>query len=151
MPRMLNGQGACESPSRGLHTPEQLRNYRWCLSILVGRWPYRVLGGKRCTQIVRDDCTFTGFISETEVGRGQRVRIVPSGGASRRHAIRRHGCVIRQQWGVFRVKFSKICCKRDIKQEITAADSPRYNDVAERSLALIDDAAFDACIQVTEL
>ena len=41
----------------------------------------------------------------------------------------------------------KLCRKRGIKQEFTPADSPRYNDVAERALALINDTALAARIQ----
>ena len=41
----------------------------------------------------------------------------------------------------------KLCRKRGIKQESTPADSPKYNSVAERALALISDTALAARIQ----
>ena len=43
--------------------------------------------------------------------------------------------------------FGKLCRKRGIKQEIMLADSPKYNGIAERSLALINDTALAAHIQ----
>ena len=47
--------------------------------------------------------------------------------------------------------FGKLCRKRGIKQEFTPADSPKYNGVAERAPALINDAALAARIQVPAL
>ena len=47
--------------------------------------------------------------------------------------------------------FGKLCRKRDIKQEFTPADSPKYNGVAERALALINDTALPARIQAPVL
>ena len=49
-------------------------------------------------------------------------------------------------------KCGKLCRERNIKQEFTtAADSPEYNSVAERELALIESAALAARIQASEL
>ena len=48
-------------------------------------------------------------------------------------------------------KFVKLCRQRNIKQEFTTADSPEYNGVAERGLAIIESAALAARIQGTEL
>ena len=42
--------------------------------------------------------------------------------------------------------FGKLSCKRGIKQEFTPVDSPKYNGVAGRELALINDTAFVARI-----
>ena len=47
--------------------------------------------------------------------------------------------------------FGELCRKRGIKQEFTPADSPKYNGVAERALALINDAALAARLQAPEL
>ena len=48
-------------------------------------------------------------------------------------------------------KFGKLCRERNIKQEFTTADSPEYNGVAKRGLALIESAALAARIQASEL
>ena len=48
-------------------------------------------------------------------------------------------------------KFGKLCRERKIKQEFTTADSPEYNGVAERGLAMIKLAALTARMQVSEL
>ena len=48
-------------------------------------------------------------------------------------------------------KFGKLCRERNIKQEFTTADSPEYNGVAERGLALIESAALAARIKASEL
>ena len=41
-------------------------------------------------------------------------------------------------------KFGKLCRERNIKQEFTTVDSPEYNGVAERGLAMIESAALAA-------
>ena len=43
--------------------------------------------------------------------------------------------------------FGKLCRKRGIKQDFMPAHSPKYNDVAERALALTNDTALAARIQ----
>ena len=48
-------------------------------------------------------------------------------------------------------KFGKLCRERNIKQECTTADSPEYNGVAERGLAMIKSAALAVRIQAPEL
>ena len=48
-------------------------------------------------------------------------------------------------------KFGKLYRERNIKQEFTTADSPEYNGVGERGLALIESAALAARIQASEL
>ena len=48
-------------------------------------------------------------------------------------------------------KFGKLCSERNIKHEFTTADSPEYNGVAERGLALIESAALAARIRASEL
>ena len=48
-------------------------------------------------------------------------------------------------------KFEKFCRERKTKQEFTTADSPEYNGVAERGLAMIESAALAARIQASEL
>ena len=51
----------------------------------------------------------------------------------------------------FGVEFGTLCRKRGIEQEFTPADSPKYNGVAERVLALISDTALAARIQAQVL
>ena len=48
-------------------------------------------------------------------------------------------------------KFGKLWRERKIKQEFTTADSPEYNGVAERGLAMIESAALAARIQASKL
>ena len=48
-------------------------------------------------------------------------------------------------------EFGQLCRERNIKQEFTTADSPEYNGVAERRLAMIESAAPAARIQASEL
>ena len=43
-------------------------------------------------------------------------------------------------------QFGQLCWERNMKQEITTADSPEYNGVAERGLAMIESAALAARI-----
>ena len=43
-------------------------------------------------------------------------------------------------------EFGQLCRERNIKQEFTTADSPEYNGVAERGLAMIESAALAARI-----
>ena len=48
-------------------------------------------------------------------------------------------------------EFGQLCRKRNIRQDLTTADSPEYNGVAERGLALIESAAIAARTQASEL
>ena len=48
-------------------------------------------------------------------------------------------------------EFGELCHKRGIKQEFTPTDSPKYNGVAKRALALINDAALATRIQAPVL
>ena len=48
-------------------------------------------------------------------------------------------------------EFGQLCRERNIKQELTTADSPEYNGVAERGLATIESPALAARIQASEL
>ena len=48
-------------------------------------------------------------------------------------------------------EYRQLCRERNIKQEFTTADSPEYNGVAERGLAMIESAALAARIQASEL
>ena len=47
-------------------------------------------------------------------------------------------------------EFGQLCRERNIKQEFTTADSPEYNGVAERGLAMIESAALAARIQASK-
>ena len=51
----------------------------------------------------------------------------------------------------FEGDFGKLCHKGGIKREFTPADSPKHNGVAERALALMNDAALAARIQAPVL
>ena len=111
------------------------------------------IGGKRYTLIVRDDCTrftrvyffrhksdaasaFKSFLAEVRAdGTPSAVMAVRSDNGRE----------------FFGGAFGELCRKCGIKQEFTPADSPKYNGVAERALALINDAAVAARIQATEL
>ena len=46
-------------------------------------------------------------------------------------------------------KIRKLCRERKIKQEFTTADSPEYNGVTERGLAMIESAALATRIQAS--
>ena len=48
-------------------------------------------------------------------------------------------------------EFGQLCRESNIKQEFTTADSPEYNGVAERGLAMIESAALAVRIQASEL
>ena len=48
-------------------------------------------------------------------------------------------------------EFGGLCWERNIKQELTTADSPEYNGVAERGLAMIESAVLAARIQASKL
>ena len=48
-------------------------------------------------------------------------------------------------------EFETLCRKRGINQEFTPADSPKYNSVAERALALTSDTALAVRIQAQVL
>ena len=52
---------------------------------------------------------------------------------------------------IFGGDFGTLCRKRGIKKEFTQADSSKYNGVAERALALINDASLTARIEAPVL
>ena len=62
--RGVQWQRGYRSPSPGRRTPEQIRSFRGCLLISVGRWPYQVSGENGthllCGVITHDshECTF---------------------------------------------------------------------------------------------
>ncbi|CAM9889479.1 unnamed protein product, partial [Sphacelaria rigidula] len=53
--------------------------------------------------------------------------------------------------GEFSGSFSDLCRERGIRQEYTPADSPEYNGVAERAIAMVEKAAMAARIQAKVL
>ena len=53
--------------------------------------------------------------------------------------------------GEFSGAFSDLCRTRGVRQEYTPADSPEYNGVAERAIAMVEQAAMAARIQAKEL
>ncbi|CAN0027935.1 unnamed protein product, partial [Sphacelaria rigidula] len=53
--------------------------------------------------------------------------------------------------GEFSGSFSDLCRERGIRQEYTPADSPEYNGVAERAIAMVEKAATAARIQAKVL
>ena len=131
-----------------------LSGKRYTLIVRRQKWKtVQSIGGKRCTLIVRDDCTrftrvyclrhksdaasaFKSFLAEVRAdGTPSAVMAVRSDNG-------------RQFFGG---AFGELCRKRGIKQESTPADSSKYNCLAERALGLINDAAVAARIQATEL
>ncbi|CAM9437793.1 unnamed protein product [Pylaiella littoralis] len=120
---------------------------------LSGRMATESIGGKRYTLIVRDDCT-----RFTRVYFLRRKSDATSAFESYLAEVRADGTpsavmAVRSDNGgeFFEGSFGELCRKRGIKQEFTPADSPKYNGVAERGLALINDAAVAARIQATEM
>ena len=120
---------------------------------LNGKITVPSIGGNWHTLIVRDDCTrflrvyfldkksdaasaFESFLAEVQA----------DGPKSAAMAVR-----LDNGGYFFRGNFGKLCRKRGIKLEVTAADSPKYNGVAEQALALINDTALAAHIQAPVL
>ena len=120
---------------------------------LSGPMTVQSIGGKRYTLIVRYECTrftrvcflrhksdaasaFESFLAEVRADGTQSAVMTVRSDNGREF---------------FGGAFGELYRKRDIKQEFTPADSPKYNGVAERALGLINDAAVFARIQVTEL
>ena len=120
---------------------------------LSGKMTVSSIGGKWYTLIVRDDCTrftrvyflrqksdaasaFESFLAEV------RADGIPS-----------EVVIVRSDNGgeFFGGDFGKLCRTRGIKQEFTPADTPKYNGVAERALALMIDAALAARLQAPVL
>ena len=142
-------QSGYGSPSPGRRTDTRADNkFERVFADLSGKMAVPRIGGKRYILIVRDDHTrftrvyilakksdaasaFESFLAEV------RADGTPS-------AVM---CVRSDNGGEFSGgKFGTVCRKRGIKQEFTSADSPKYNGVAERALALISDTALAARI-----
>ena len=138
--------------ARLTHTREDNKLQRVFVD-LSGKITVPSIGGKWYTLIVRDDSTrFTRvhFL-------GKKSDAV-SAFESFLTEVRKDGTLsavmaVRSDNGgeFFGRDFGKLCRKRGIKQEFTPVGSPKYNDVAERVLALINDAAFATRIQAPEL
>ena len=113
---------------------------------LSGKMAVPTIGGNRYTLIVRNDRTrltrvcflakksdaasaFESFLAEVRAdGTPSTVMCVRSDNGGE----------------FFGGEFGTLCRKRGIKQEFTPADSPKYNDVPERTLALISDTVLAA-------
>ena len=111
------------------------------------------IGGKRYTRIVRDDHT-----RSTCVYFLAKKSDAASASESFLAEVRADGtpsaiiCVRSDNGGeLFEGEFGTLCRKRGIKQEFTPSDSPKYNGVAERALALISDTALATRIQAPVL
>ena len=120
---------------------------------LSGKMAVPSTGGKRYTLFVRDDHTrftrvyflakksdaasaFESFLAEVQAdGTPSAVMCVRSDNGAE----------------YFGGEFGTLCRKRGIKQEFTPSDSPKYNGVAERALALTSDTALAARIQAQVL
>ena len=120
---------------------------------LSGKMAAPSIGGKRYTLIVRDNHTrftrvyflakksdaasvFESFLAEVRAD-GTRSAVM---------------CVLSDNGGeIFGGEFGTSCRKRGIKNKFTPADSPQYNGVAERALALISDTALATRIQAQVL
>ena len=116
---------------------------------LSGKMTVPSIGGKRNILIVQDDCTrftrvyFLGKKSDAASAfesflEGYRADCTPFAFMT-----------VRSDNGVevFGGGCGKLCYKRGIKREFTPADNPRSNDVAERTLALVNDTSLAARIQ----
>ena len=125
------------------------KKLQWMFVDLSGKMAVLSIGGSRNTLIVQYDCTrftqvyFLGKKSDAASAfesllAGDRADGTPSAFMT-----------VRSDNGVevFRGGFGKLCCKRGIKQEFTPADNTKYNGVAERALAPVNDTSLAARIQ----
>ena len=120
---------------------------------LSGKMAVPSIGRKRYTLTVRDEYTrFTRvyFLAKTSDAASAFESFLAE--------VRADGtpsavmCVRSDSGGnVFGGEHGTLCRKRGIKEEFTPADSPKYNGVAERALALINDTALAARIQARVL
>ena len=145
-------KGLRKSIARSAHARAAKRLQRVFVD-LSGPMTVQSIRGKRYALIVRDDCTrftrlyllrhksdaasaFESFLAEVRAdGTPCAVMAVRSDNGRE----------------FFGGAFRELCRKRGIKQELTPADRPKYNVVAERALGPINDAAVAARIQATEL
>ena len=120
---------------------------------LSGKMPVPNVEGKWYTLFVRDD--FTRFIRVYLLGKKSDAASAFESLLARVRADGTPSTVmaVRSDNGgeFFGGDFGKLCRKRNIKQKFTPADSPKYNGVAERALALIHDEALAARIQALVL
>ena len=111
------------------------------------------MGGNKYPMIVRDDFSrhaWMYFVSHKydaasafeKFLAGLRVKSTPS-----------EVVIVRSDDGkeFMKRKFGKLCREQKIKQELTTADSPEYNGVAGRGLAMIESAALAARTHASEL
>ena len=107
------------------------------------------VGGKHYPMIVKDDftrCALMYFlINKTDAGSTFRSFLA----SVRADGIPSLVGIVRSDNGgeFFRGEFASVCNELLIQQEFTPAYSPQYNDVAERGLGLIEEAAIAARIQ----
>ena len=111
------------------------------------------LGRKQYTLIVRDNFSrdmwvyFMRHKSDATGLFGQFLTDTCADGVPSKVVIARTG-----GGGEFQVgEFGDLCISRSIKQEITTADSPQFNEIAERPLGLIETAAMAGRIQARDL
>ena len=118
-----------------------------------GKMTVSSIGGKWYTLILRDDCTrftrvcFLGKTSDSAIAFESFLAEVQADDTP--SAVMTVGSDNRG--GFLGGDFEKLCHKRGIKQEFTPADIPKYNCVAERAVALFNDAALAARIQPSVL
>ena len=110
------------------------------------------MGGNTYPMIIRDDFSryawlyFISYKSDAAEAFKQFLAGV--------EGIPSEGIVVRSDNGSSEFnqgEFGQLCREINIKQEFTTADSPEYNGVAERRLAMIESAALAAKIQASEL
>ena len=113
---------------------------------LTGKKHVATLGGNHYALIIRDCFTrFTWlfFLKHKSEAAESFERFLG--------LVREHGSVMKvrsDEGGEFTGKaFRSVCTRHQIKQELTTADSPRYNGVAERALGIIEATSRAARIQ----
>ena len=119
---------------------------------LGGKMQFKSLGGNWYTLIIRDDHSrwtrvfFLKHKSDAAVAFEQYLADYRVEGVPCEVFIART-----DGGGEFQGKFADICRRHGIKQELTPPNSPKYNGVAERALAMITDAALASRIQAREM
>ena len=111
------------------------------------------MGGNKYPMIIRDDCSRYAWLYSISHKSDAAEAFKQFLADLRVEGIPSEVVVVRSDNGgdFNQGEFGQLCRERNIKQEFTTADSPGYNGVAERGLAMIESAALAARIQASEL
>ena len=126
----------------------------FCVSVdLVGKKHVASMGGNKYPMIVGDDSsrhTWVYFVSHKHDTASAFEKFLAD---LRVVATPSEIVIVRLDDGgdFIEGKFGKLCRERKRKQEFITADSPDYNGVAERGVAMIESAALAATTQASEL